>query len=240
MDKSFDRDFKGVWIPRDIWLDENLSWSEKILLVEIDSLSSLELGCFATNDYFGKFFGLSKDRISKLIASLKNKGYIEVELIYKTGSKEVDKRVITTRGYRIKCLEGLVENNYRGIGENNQDINTNINNTNINTNYIPVVAKKKTLEDEIYELDIGIELKKKLVEYIQYRKSIKKTLKTLNSIKGQIKLIGKDYVDETHLIQSIDKSMINEYQGIFPIKNYKPKQQGVEDRMKYMESLING
>ena len=26
------RDFKGVWIPKDIWLAKNLSWTEKLVL----------------------------------------------------------------------------------------------------------------------------------------------------------------------------------------------------------------
>lgn len=103
-----------------------------------------------------------------------------------------------------------------------------------------ITIKKLTLEDEVQTLNVGQDLKKKLIEYLQYRKEIKKTLKTLSSIKGQIKLIGKDYQDEQHLIESIDKSMANEYQGIFPTKNYRPRQQGVEDRMKYMEKLIGG
>lgn len=66
-----ERAFKGIWIPKEIWLDVNLNISKKLLLVEIDSLDN-EKGCFATNDYFAKFFGISKDRISKLINTLMN------------------------------------------------------------------------------------------------------------------------------------------------------------------------
>ena len=42
---AIERDFKGIWIPKEIWLDSNLTWSEKMLLVEIDSLATLEKGC---------------------------------------------------------------------------------------------------------------------------------------------------------------------------------------------------
>lgn len=129
---SIERDFKGVWIPKEIWLDKNLNWSEKMLLVEIDSLASLEKGCFVTNEYLSDFFNLSKDRISKLISSLKNKGYIEVKLIYKQGTKQILKREITTIGYRRKQLEGIGENNDTPIGENNEDNNTIYINTNNN------------------------------------------------------------------------------------------------------------
>ena len=69
------RDFKGVWIPKDVWLDHNLTWMEKLLLVEIDSLDA-EKGCFASNGYFGEFFNLSNSRISEMITSLVSKGYI--------------------------------------------------------------------------------------------------------------------------------------------------------------------
>lgn len=124
-----EREFKGVWIPKEIWLDDNLTWSEKMLLVEIDSLSTLEKGCITTNEYLSNFFNLSKDRISKLISSLKAKGYIEVKLIYNGDTKQIIKREITTRGYRKKQLEGIVKNNDRGIVENNDDINTDMINT---------------------------------------------------------------------------------------------------------------
>lgn len=128
-----ERDFKGVWIPKEIWLNEELGWTEKLLLVEIDSLQK-NGECFATNEYFANFLGLSKDRISKLISNLKNMGYIEVKLIYKPNTKQIEKRIITTIGYRRKQLEGIGENNEGGIGENNEDINTNNINTNNNIN----------------------------------------------------------------------------------------------------------
>ena len=83
------RDFKGIWIPKEIWLDKNLTIQEKVFLAEIDSLEG-ENGCFASNSYFMEFFGLSRDRIIKIIGSLVEKGYITKELIYKEDSKEVD------------------------------------------------------------------------------------------------------------------------------------------------------
>ena len=141
-----DRDFKGVWIPKELWFDNNIGWSAKLLLIEIDSLSK-NGECFASNEYFANFFSLSKDRISKLISELKIKGYVEVNIIYKPGTKQIDKRVITTKGYKkkqldlsVKTTRGIGENNYTPIGENNytpigentEDNNIYINNTNIN------------------------------------------------------------------------------------------------------------
>ena len=53
------RDFKGIWIPKEIWLNKNLKLIEKIFLVEIDSLDN-EDGCYASNKYFAEFFGITK------------------------------------------------------------------------------------------------------------------------------------------------------------------------------------
>ena len=124
------RDFKGVWIPKEIWLDENLTWMEKLLLVEIDSLDA-EQGCFASNDYFAKFFQLSKSRISDLIGQLVNKGYITTFLVYE--GKQVKRREITMV-IPIRKFEGGIRKTEEGYSENAQDNNTLVNNTISNKN----------------------------------------------------------------------------------------------------------
>ena len=134
------RDFRGIWIPKEIWLNKDLSTNEKVLLAEIDSLGGSSDGCFASNQYFADFFDLSKDRISRLVSGLKNKGYITVELIYKEGTCEVDKRIIKLNPYSY-FYQG-VQNHQGGIGENTKDIT---NNYNINNNN--KTSKKKTTKE---------------------------------------------------------------------------------------------
>lgn len=121
------RDFKGIWIPKEIWLDKNLTAQEKLFLAEIDSLDNSE-GCFASNAYFAEFFGLSKDRASRVISSLAEKGYITNNIIYKEGSKEIEKRVLKVS---VKAQICTGESTDRGIGENAKDITKN----NITKNY---------------------------------------------------------------------------------------------------------
>ena len=142
MAEQYNRAFKGVWISKDIWLAKDLGWTEKLVLVEIDSLDG-EQGCWASNDYLAAFFGLSKGRISKVISALKDKGYITVEMLYKPGTKEIQKRTIrvdrevwskTSIPPSRKQPEGMVENVYTPIVENSQENNTSINNTSNNTN----------------------------------------------------------------------------------------------------------
>lgn len=122
------RDFKGVWIPKDVWLDHNLSWMEKLLLVEIDSLDA-EKGCFASNGYFGEFFNLSPSRISEMVSSLVSKGYITTFLLYE--GKQVKQRILTPT-IPIRKLEGGIRKTEEGYSEKAKGNNTLINNTSIN------------------------------------------------------------------------------------------------------------
>lgn len=73
------RDFKGVWIPRDIWQSRQLSLMERVLFVEIHSLDN-ERGCFASNRHFAEFFGVSERQIRTYIGKLKVKGFISVSI----------------------------------------------------------------------------------------------------------------------------------------------------------------
>ena len=100
------RDFKGVWIPKEIWLSDKLSLVEKALFVEIHSLDN-ERGCFASNEYFANFFALSTRQIRTHISSLKTKGLISVIV------RDRNQRTIRTVGrYRrisIKEREDLAD-----------------------------------------------------------------------------------------------------------------------------------
>jgi hypothetical protein len=63
------RDFKGIWIPKEVWLSRELTLQEKVFYVEINSLDN-EDGCWANNEYFASFFGISKVRVSEVTADV--------------------------------------------------------------------------------------------------------------------------------------------------------------------------
>lgn len=72
------RDFKGIWIPREIWLRKDISALEKTLWAEIHSLYDKEKGgCYASNEYLQDFCGVQERRLSGMITNLKEKGLIE-------------------------------------------------------------------------------------------------------------------------------------------------------------------
>ncbi len=90
--EELQRNFKGIWIPKEIWECKELSLREKVMLVEIDSLDDEILGCFASNSYFGKFFNLSNSAISEVISSLSFKQYLDIK--YERKGKQIIKRII--------------------------------------------------------------------------------------------------------------------------------------------------
>lgn len=73
-----ERDFKGVWIPKEIWLDDRLNALEKIILAEIDSLDSGDQHCFKSNDALAEFCQCSPRKVSDAISKLIRLGYVVV------------------------------------------------------------------------------------------------------------------------------------------------------------------
>lgn len=192
-----ERDFKGVWIPKEIYVNRDLNPTEKFLLVEIDSLAK-NGECFASNEHFAQFLQISKDRVSKLLTKLRRMGLIEIVLIYKQGSKEIEKRIITPLGAvtytpRREHLDPIGADTDTPLGADAYDNNTVINNTNNNTISINKKINKKgqknsnsaELESEFeslwrkYPRKIG--KAKALQSYIKARKSKKYTYEQIDS-----------------------------------------------------------
>ena len=125
---------KGLWIPAEILLNNDLSDKEKIILSMILYLSDETGSCFASNKYIASIVNVTANRVSKIISSLKDKRYIKVKLKYKTDSKEIEERQITPiveniNRYSEKLQESIDTNNYSDslkqpypIGDNDKDI----------------------------------------------------------------------------------------------------------------------
>ena len=83
---------KGLWIPIEILTDKNLSDKEKHIYSLVIFLSQEKQYCFCTNKTISELLNISVTQVSKLVNSLKDKGYINIEMVYKENSKEVDMR----------------------------------------------------------------------------------------------------------------------------------------------------
>jgi hypothetical protein len=71
-----DRAFKGVWICAAVWTNPDLSWIEKALIAEIDSLVRDEAPCYASNDHLAKRIGVSVSRMNDMLARLQKAGFL--------------------------------------------------------------------------------------------------------------------------------------------------------------------
>lgn len=133
-----ERNFKGIWIPKEIWLTNELSLQEKVVLVEIDSLDDEEKGCFASNKYFAEFFKITNGRVSQIIKQLQKKGYIDIKYNYK--GKEITERLIRVKRPPypevFNKLNTYLENDDRGIKYSKQGYLENAKDNNITTNNI--------------------------------------------------------------------------------------------------------
>ena len=85
---------KGLWIPIEILTDKNLSDKEKTILSIILFFSKENNNCFCTNGIISELLNISSKQVSKLINSLKAKGYIGVTMKYKENSKQIERRTI--------------------------------------------------------------------------------------------------------------------------------------------------
>lgn len=118
-------------IPANVRYDKDLPPNAKLLYGEITALCNKEGYCWASNDYFANLYGVSIRSVKLWIKSLFNKGYINCELIYKKGSKEVEKRIIKINDNPVKISSPPSEKNFTTPSEKNcTDNNTRDNNTN--------------------------------------------------------------------------------------------------------------
>lgn len=176
-----ERDFKGVWIPKEIWLNEDLNWTEKLLLVEIDSLAK-NGECFASNEHFAKFLKLGIRQVQNALATLKDYGFISTFVIYKEGTKQVEKRIITPHAKKFMgSCSGLHEAHAINVTtphekkcmDNNTSITNTINNTISKTNMTTTGQMEREFESlwKAYPRKIG---KKKAFDSFKKARKVKK------------------------------------------------------------------
>jgi hypothetical protein len=115
-------------IPAEVRYNKNLTPNAKLLYAEITALSKKENRCWASNKYFSSLYEVSTVTISRWISSLVKHGFINRQIIYIKGTKEIDKR------YLQLCGGGINNDVISPINKIVKDNNTSINNTSININ----------------------------------------------------------------------------------------------------------
>lgn len=130
-------------IPANVRYDKRLTANAKLLYGEITALCNEKGFCWAGNDYFASLYDVTKQTISTWIHQLKEYGYIETEMQYKEGSKEILNRYIYISEYPIK------KNLNTPIKKNPKD---NITLSNITFNNTDIYNKEKNIQKEKEEV----------------------------------------------------------------------------------------
>ena len=69
----------GIWIPQEIWLLDDLSPMQRILLSKIHALSHKDGSCWAGDDFLAESLGVSSQYIRKMRKDLCETEYIKCE-----------------------------------------------------------------------------------------------------------------------------------------------------------------
>jgi len=159
------RNFKGIWIPKHIWLNENLTVMEKLFLIEIDSLDNEE-GCFASNKYFAGFFKISKGRCTQIIKELERKKLVTIKVFY--SDKQIIKRVVRVVNKLNLGSEFIKQGYLENADDNNTSIiyTTTIEKLANNSELIELCAMQQKTSKELIE--------SKIPEFIQFCKATDK------------------------------------------------------------------
>lgn len=226
------RDFKGIWIPKQIYLNRELSWADKILLVEIDSLDN-EKGCFASNAYFAEFLNVSETAISKSISKLKKHGFVYQDSF--DGRKRVLKTCFkaelnkSSRQDETK-VQGTLEEKFNHSNTVNKPISNSFKKKE------SIDSKKIKTPSKIDYSSFSDPFIETLNDFKDMRKIIKAPL-TLNAEKLVLKsLEGFAPNDEAKKIKILERSIMNSWKGVFDIEERKSKFKPIKTHLAINET----
>ena len=228
-------------IPANVRYDKNLKDKAKLLYGEITALCNEKGYCWASNRYFAELYSVSIKTISTLIKNLIDNGYIYSEIIYKDGSKEIDKRYLKLTNNPIENIVNtpmeekvntpMEEKVNTPMEEKVKDNNTIFNNTIINNK--KEKKEKASSKNNKSEIDMLIEeytnnteLKNTLIEFVKHRKSLKAPM-TTRALKQLMNKLNSLATNDFTKIEILNESILNGWKGVFPLKNnWTPKNKG--------------
>ena len=199
-----ERNFKGVWIAAEIWLDKDLTLVEKALLAEIDSFTGNGRSFMKSNDTIQSEYGVSRNTIGRSLRKLADRGFVEV-----TFNGRV--RCVTTRAGSIPKMGRQSTQNGEAASPNDTSTNTSKRTKNNTTKEREVVLPYDSKEfADAWDVWITERRERGTKKYTQ-RGEQAALHKLQNDSQG----------DEATAIQMIHQSIANGWQGIFPLKNQK-------------------
>lgn len=204
-------------LPATIRYDKSLSSSEKLFYAEISALAQKDGRCWASRKYFAELYGVSEKTISCWTAKLAQQGYIEVRVIRNSQNlilrRNITLKVLHTPSYKnvTTPLQKCNYPSYKNVTENN----TSKNNKKVSK------AQSKPVEnfDSIIQKSTeSAELRDALIEFVKFRKLIKKpmTNKALELIIAKLNKLG---ATDRERVAILNQSIERGWAGVFALKD---------------------
>jgi hypothetical protein len=215
-------------IPKVVMRDKNLSIEAKAIYAYLTAFAGDKKTCYPSRDLMCEELGISINRFTKHLKTLKESGYIKVERI-KSGNLKAKNIYEIIMDERDRCINFRdIENKYHENKdieneylENEYTNNNSLNNNSVNNNSINKKEKKKKKTD----LDILINeytsnsfLQETIIDFMKMRKSIKKPV-TERALKGILNKLDKLATTDDIKIKILENSIENCWQGVFPLKD---------------------
>lgn len=195
-----ERDFKGVWIPKAVWLDERLNALDKVILIEIDSLDQGDRGCYASNKHLAGFCQCSESKVSKAVSKLIKYGYIYVQNF--DGRQRELKSSLSENAKQPSKI-------YYAESENMPESNTKRN--------TETKKKKESYNAIVEDFTENGELRETIFEYIKMRKLIKAPMTDRALLLLLHKLQGLSTDTQTQ-IAILNQAIVNNWKSVYPLK----------------------
>ena len=221
-------------IKNDLLRNGELKANTKILLLVLISYENeLEGYSYPSQTRLIKETGLSKKTLLKCLNELEEKGYI----------KRVKEKGENNKYY----ISSSTKIDTTGSGKNNTSTSSKNDTTTSskNTTLKELNKNKKEKKENKTDLDKLIEaytdndlLAEALKDFIKMRKAIKRPL-TDRAMKGILNKLDNYASDDLEKIEVLENSIVNCWQGIFPIKEKTPTAIGGQRKNNFNSSICN-
>lgn len=199
-----ERNFKGVWIAAEIWLDKDLTLVEKALLAEIDSFTGNGRSFMKSNDTIQDEYGISRNTIGRSLRKLADRGFVEVSFNGRV-------RCVTTRAGSIPKMGRQSTQNGEAASPNHTSTNTSK-----RTTYNTLKEKGVVLPFDSKEFSDAWDV------WLTERRERGTKKYTQRGEQAALHKLQKDSQgDEATAIAIIHESIAHGWQGLFPLKNRK-------------------
>ena len=194
------KEFKGVWIPKEIYQDKDLNPTEKLILSDIATLGEY----FKSNETIGKEVGVSQCTVSRSITQLNDKGYIQTQYDGRT-------RLIKLQRTLIRLIKQPYQIDIAALSNCKDSIQSSKQSSiHISKEVIFPFQNKDFIE--AWSVWVLERKEKRLKSYTQRGEQ--------SALHNLQKISGDDYKTA---IQIINNSITHGWQGLFALKEPKTK-----------------